>query len=119
VVRRLVSALALLAFASTPVVARTQLLCRYTGNEIVDCAEQDVPSSATIRAEGCCERRVTRPVGTLLGAQQREISPPDSLALPIAATAEPSGQPVPARRRGVAPIPTGPPVFLITRALLI
>src|SRR5712664_1155996 len=82
VLRRVISAVALLALASTPAVARTRLFCRYTGLEITDCAEQEIPGSPVVQVEGCCDRQVTRPLGIVRIAQQQEVAPPALIALP-------------------------------------
>src|SRR5437868_5787950 len=114
VLRRLVAAIALLALASMPVAARTRLICRYTGVEITDCRQGDVPGSAEIQLEGCCDRRTTQPPCVLLILQ-----PPFSpllIALPgLPMFATPLPPPLPSLRA----LETSPPVFLITRALLI
>lgn len=119
VVRRVICAITLLALASTPVVARTRLFCRYTGVEITDCAEQDVPGRPVVQAEGCCHGQVTRPLSALLGNPQAEIAPPTLHALPgtSAVASVQISPPVP--RKQTLAAPTGPPLLLITRALLI
>jgi hypothetical protein len=119
VLRRVVSAIALLALASTPVVARTRLFCRYTGLEITDCAEQQVAGSTVVQVEGCCDRQITRGLGTALRGQQQEFAPPTLHALPVVSMLDPSDLAPPVQRRQSAAAPTGPPLFLITRALLI
>ena len=117
--RRVVSVIALLALASTPVVARTRLFCRYTGVEITDCAEQQVAGSTVVQVEGCCDRQITRALGTVLSGQQREVSPPTLHALPLVSMVDPSDLVQPVQHRQSAAAPTGPPLLLITRALLI
>lgn len=117
--RRVVSTITLLALASMPVVARTRLVCRYTGVEITDCAEQEVPGRPVVQAEGCCHRQATRPLGNLLIHSQQEIAPPAlhaSAALPMVDRSELSPL---VRRPRAAAAPTGPPLFVITRALLL
>lgn len=109
----------LLAFASTPVVARTRLFCRYTGVEITDCAQQEIPGQAVVQLEGCCDRQLTSPLGSALGGQRQEISPPTLPALPAVSTAVALHLAPPVQRRPAAATPTGPPLFLITRALLL
>jgi hypothetical protein len=118
VLRRVVSAVVLIALASMPVVARTRLFCRYTGLEITDCAEQQVPATSAIQVAGCCDRQVTRPLGVVLKAQQEDFAPPVFQGLPARSLANVPAIPLAHIVRPAA-APTGPPVFLITRALLI
>src|ERR1700737_5617965 len=118
VLRRVISAVALVVFASTPVAARTRLFCRYTGLEITDCAQQEIPGSTVVQVAGCCDRQVTRPLGVIRIAQQQEITPLAPTALAAPAWLDATGRPPPVRRRA-APFPIGLPVFLVTRALLI
>jgi hypothetical protein len=113
VLSRVVAAVAFIALASTPVVARTRLFCRYTGVEITDC-QQQVPARAEIEVEGCCDRRTTQAPGAALTTQQQQSSPPALLALPVPLLLTPAARPLPIRVLDV-----GPPVFLITRALLL
>jgi hypothetical protein len=119
VLRRFISAFALLALASTPVVARARLFCRYTGVEITDCAEQDTPDTAVIQNDGCCDRQVSRTLGVVLGARLQELAPPMLHALPVVSMVDPSDLVPPVQRRQSAPAATSPPLFVITRALLI
>jgi hypothetical protein len=119
VLRRIISAVALLAFASTPVVARTRLFCRYTGVEITDCAEQDIPGSPVVQGEGCCNRQVSRTLDSVLGGQQQEIAPPVLQTVSAVSFIDPSDLAPDVRRKQSAAVPTGPPLFLIARALLI
>jgi hypothetical protein len=119
VLRRVISAVALLALASTPVVARARLFCRYTGVEITDCAQQDIPGTSVVQVEGCCDRRVTRALGVVLGSRLQEIAPPTLHALPLVSMVDPSDLAPPMQCRQFAAAPTSPPLFVITRALLI
>jgi hypothetical protein len=119
VLRRVVSAVALLALASAPVVARTRLFCLYTGVEIKDCAEQDLPARSVVQVEGCCDRQITRTLGTVLSGQEQEIAPPTLHALPAVSTVDPLDFASHVQRQRPAASPTGPPLLLITRALLI
>src|ERR1700716_617042 len=75
VLRRVVSAVALLVLALAPMAARTRLFCRYTGLEITDCAQQEIPGSTVVQVAGCCDRQVTRPLGVTRIAQQQQIAP--------------------------------------------
>lgn len=116
--RRVVSAIALVALASSPVVGRTRLFCRYTGVEITDCAEQG-PGNSLIQIEGCCDRQVTRPLGVVVTGGDHEFAPP-TLHLLSAVAAVDSSRRIPAAQRDhFCASPTGPPVYVITRALLI
>jgi hypothetical protein len=119
VLRRLTSAVALLALATAPVVARTRLFCRYSGTEITDCLEQRIPSTSVIQVEGCCDRQVTRTLGAARIAQQQEVTPPVLNALPAIPSFDVPDRRPPAQGMRTAAEPTRPPVFLITRALLI
>lgn len=117
--RRVIAAIALVALASTPVVARTRLFCRYTGEEITDCAERQIPGRSVVQVKGCCNQQVTRTLGNLLTTQQLEVAPPALIALPLPLPLDLLGLQTPDRHIFTAAAPTGPPVFLITRALLI
>ena len=117
--RRVISAFALLALASAPIVGRTRLFCRYTGVEITHCNEQDIPGSPVVQVEGCCDRQVTRPLGVIVNNQQQEIAPPALHALPAPSLLDVPVLSLSALAMGSAAVPTGPPVLLITRALLI
>jgi hypothetical protein len=114
VLRRVIAAIGLIALASTPVVARTRLVCRYTGVEITDCQQNPVPGSSEIQIEGCCDRQTTQPPGVTPIAQQQQSSPLVLIALPATLLFAAPARPPPVRDRDVVP-----PVFLINRALLI
>ena len=114
--RRVLSALVLIAFASTPAVARTRLFCRYTGVEITDCAEQQVPGRAVVQLEGCCVRQVAVPLGSVRGGERQILAPP---TLPAVSTSLAGQRARAVQRRPSAAPPTGPPLFLTTRALLL
>lgn len=116
---RFLAAVALFALASTPVVARARLFCRYTGVEITDCAEQDTPDTAVIQNDGCCDRQVTRALGVVLGGRLQEMVPPTLHALPLVSMVDPSDLVPPVQRRQSTPAATSPPLFVITHALLI
>lgn len=117
--RRLIAAIALVALVSTPVVARTRLFCRFTGEEITDCAEQQIPGRSVVQLEGCCNRQVTGALSALLTAQQQEVAPPALIALPLPHPLALLDLPASNRPICTAAAPTGPLVLLITRALLI
>jgi hypothetical protein len=114
VLRRVIAAVTLIALASTPVVARTRLVCRYTGVEITDCEQYPVPGSSEIQIEGCCDRQTTQPPGVIPVAQQQQGSPLVLSGLPVAFLFA-----APVRLPPVHPRNVVPPVFLINRALLI
>ena len=113
-VRRVIAAVALIAFASAPVAARTWFSCRYTGVEISGCAQHNVPERCEIQGEPCCDRQSTRSAGFILVVSQLETSPPALVPLPVAAAFVAAARPPPVRIHDPAH-----PVFLITRALLI
>jgi hypothetical protein len=112
--RRIIAAVALVALACTPLTARTRLVCRYTGLEIAQCEQPDVPAHAAIEVEECCLRQGTHPPSILLAGQQREGCPPVLHALPV-----PLLFVAPPRLAPIRVVDAAPRVFLITRALLI
>jgi hypothetical protein len=109
------ASVALLALVSAPVVSRTRLFCRYTGLEITDCTEQELPG-AIIQLDGCCDHQKTGVLGVVPLAQQQQLAKPLSFSTPSGP--QPVAVPQLERRRGLA-VPTGPPVLLVTRAFLI
>ena len=111
---RVIAAVALIALASTPVVARTRLFCRYTGVEITDCQQQEISGSSEVQFEGCCDRRTTQPPGVIRIAQHQDSSPPVLVAVPAAPVFA-----APPHPRRIHFLHAASPVFLITRALLI
>jgi hypothetical protein len=119
VLRRVISVVALLVLASAPMAARTRLFCRYTGLEITDCTQQEIPGSTVVQVAGCCDRQVTRPLGVVRIAQQQQIAPLALTSLAAPASFGVAGRPPPVHRMRVAAFPIGPPLFLVTRALLI
>jgi hypothetical protein len=114
VLHRVIAAVALITLASTPVVARTRLFCRYTGVEITDCQQHRVPGSSEVQFEGCCDRRTTQAPGVIRIAQHQDSSPPMLVAVPAAPVFA-----APADPRPIHFLHRARPVFLITRALLI
>jgi hypothetical protein len=116
VLRRAISAVALVALASSPAVGRTRLFCRYTGVEITDCAEQ-ARADSVVEIAGCCDRQVTRPLGVVVTGGDHEFAPPVLHLVPAVAVADPPGRVSAARRRCASP--TGPPLYVTARALLI
>ena|SRR5438067_7385559 len=119
VLRRVISAVALLALGSAPVVGQTRLLCRYTGVEITDCAEQDVPAYSLVRDEDCCERRMTRPLAATTCAERHDSVSPRICAIPAPIVADAPAIAFALSANSLPVAAVGPPVFLITRALLI
>ena len=103
---------------TTPVVASTRLFCRYTGVEIVGCAEQQVSNHRAIRGESCCVRRTVQPLDAARPASDERFEPAAlAVAVPLA-----DWVPQSAVRRFVFTVRTvgsGPPAFLSHRALLI
>lgn len=117
-VRKVVATLALLGLLTSPVVAQTRLFCKFTGVEITDCLERDVPAAPTVRSGDCCDR-VSLP---LLDHSNVPLGNP-FVALPVLA-ALPSGTlllPAPLLRVAVDQpfADAGPPLFVQHRALLI
>ncbi|MCA1828528.1 MAG: hypothetical protein LC689_16515, partial [Myxococcales bacterium] len=73
----------LASLAAAPIVARTRFVCRYTGIEITDCAEQQVPAAAQLQTDGCCDRQLTPGASAMLTASYEEIQPPMVAALTV------------------------------------
>jgi hypothetical protein len=119
VLRRVISAIALLGLASAPVVGRTRLLCRYTGVEITDCGEQDVPPTSIVRGAGCCDRQIIQPLAAKIGAERFELRSPLICPFPAPIEADAPAIGFAHVANGSHAASPGPPVFLITRALLI
>jgi len=119
VIRRAASFVALLAVIATPAVTSTRLFCRYTGQEIIGCAELNAPENAEIRLEGCCQQRTFHALdGVRLIQDQREQVPaPIAIDTPVS-IADVIVVATLAVRLPAAPS-VGPPVFLSHRALLI
>ncbi|GAC1348026.1 MAG: hypothetical protein NVS2B9_21860 [Myxococcales bacterium] len=117
--RRFAGIVALLAVFATPALAQSRLVCRYTGEAIVDCVQEGCPSPLALRDAGCCERRATAALPAANPAAGRpELAAPSLAAMPV----------LPSRGGAVARLlpPTagtaqgaGPPIFIATRALLI
>jgi hypothetical protein len=118
VLRRIISSIVLASLAAAPAVARTRFVCRYTGIEITDCAEQQIPAAPELQNEGCCDRHLTPAASAMLTAAHEEMQPPVVAALPALVLVDDCSP------KGTNPVveirpSSGPPVFLITRALLI
>jgi hypothetical protein len=113
--RRFVGTIALLALVASPTVAQARMFCRYTGIEITDCEEQRVPDQAVVQWEGCCERRVVTPLGAArISAEHATLAP-----ILIRATAAPVLLAAPMRAWAETPRASGPPLYVVQRALLI
>ncbi|HXN54896.1 MAG TPA: hypothetical protein VN874_01410 [Myxococcales bacterium] len=121
--RRVISIVALVALASTPVAARTRLFCRFTGVEITDCPEQVVPCGSVVQAAGCCDRRVAPalPLGAGRITPEQELAPLPlaSTAFEASASSDAASRPTALREMNRLGFRIGPPVFLVTRALLL
>ena len=117
--RRAISAIVLASLAAAPVAARTRFVCRYTGIEITDCAEQQAPTAPELQNEGCCDRQLTPAASAMLTPSHEEIQPPMVAALTTPVLVEDALRPTVNGRFAERPASSGPPVFLITRALLI
>jgi hypothetical protein len=118
VLRRLAATLSIVALLAVPVVAGTRLFCKYTGIEITGCAEQAVAVHATLRDEGCCDRRTFERIGSTVPSPATELPPPVLAAiaeLPRSVLLALRERPDPAQ----VPADAGPPAFLSHRALLI
>ena len=119
--RRCASFCALLAVLAAPSVTSTRFFCRYTGQEIFDCAE-GTSRNALVRADDCCDRRTFRAVEAVERSGQDPTPIPVGVAIAVALEMrDPAPAPVlesPAARRA-ALRSAGPPRFLAHRALLI
>ena len=120
VLRRTASLFVTLALFASPAVTSTRFFCQFTGEEIVGCAEIEIPQQAQIRTERCCEQRTFHALdGARLLDDQREQA-----AAPVALDAAPPwvaavlAVATSAVRLTAAPS-IGPPAFLSHRALLI
>lgn len=114
--RRVTAALAVAGLMTSPVVASTRLFCRYTGEEIVGCIEQNAPDHSVVRGEACCSRQTVQPLDAAQPASSDRSPVPIVAMLP-----ERTCLPVASHRAAFATPTTaaGPPVFIIHRALLI
>jgi len=117
VLRRCACFCALVAVLAAPSVTSTRFFCRYTGQEIVGCAE-GASRDAQVRADDCCDQRTFRAVQAVRQSGQESVpipagvttSLPELAPLPPAAPAVEQREPVRS---------AGPPAFLAHRALLI
>jgi hypothetical protein len=117
VVRRAIASVLLCALWATPAVSRVRYFCRYTGVEIMDCAEQAAPERPVVQAAGCCERRVQPALSAARDQAAFDAGMPCLPAFVAVLLPEPS----PAARWLVAPLPRadGPPRYVKQRALLL
>lgn len=115
---RTATLLALVALISAPTILQARMVCRFTGMELTDCGEGQLPDAPVAQAGGCCDRQVTRPLGAMLAHAGAEIAPP---ALPLFAAAAPLALQgaLPADRFEKAAPSAGLPLFQRTCALLI
>ena len=120
VISRLASLAALLSVVAAPVVAESRLVCRYTGEVIVGCPEEQVPEQPTMRDVGCCDRRVTARMGAASNVESQRIAAPLSVVIGVSGPqAGVVGQSAQATVWNVAAPSIGPPIFITTRAILI
>ncbi len=116
--RRTASLLALLALVSAPFISRARLVCRFSGLEVTNCGEAQVPDAPVAQDGGCCDQQLTRPLAAMRAHPDPEVAPPPLPLLPTAAPLELS-LPRLADRFEIAAVAAGPPLYLRTRALLI
>src|SRR6267143_5703829 len=85
VIRRSACFVALLALIATPAVTSTRLFCRYTGQEIVGCAESSAREHGEIRLADCCQHRTFHAVDgvRLVDDQRVQAPPPVAIDAPI------------------------------------
>ena len=84
-----------------------------------DCAEQELPGQSVLRTDGCCDPQMTRPLAATIGAERYELASPVVCALPVSVAADTPAIAFAVVARVSPAAAVGPPVFLITRALLI
>jgi len=118
--RRSASFLALLAVIAAPAVTSTRLFCRFTGQEIVGCAEAAAPEHAQLREDACCQQRTFHALDGVRLMEEQRHQEPAPIAIDAAAVllAHVSALAAPAPHRAPAPS-AGPRAFLTHRALLI
>jgi hypothetical protein len=117
--RRVLAFIALLAVLATPGAARARFFCHYTGVEIVDCAEQSIPSRDVLDRAGCCDVRVIGWSQPALHAHSDATLPQLALVpAPFVVAQLPAPQPRALAARNEVRA-AGPPLFVAQRALLI
>lgn len=120
--RRLASAVVLLALISAPAVARERLFCRVTGATVEGCGEAPRPDPACSAdlPDGCCLRELVRPPGAMrTPAREAGIAPPVSTPAAAPAPTALAALPAASADRPAAAGPPGPPLFVLHRALLL
>jgi hypothetical protein len=118
VVQRAVALFALLSVVAAPAVTSTRAFCRYTGEEVVGCAEVDAPEQAQIRGDRCCVQRTFHAVEGVRVVERQDQPAAAPAAIDAAAFIAVLAVGSPGLRITAAP-PIGPPAFLSHRALLI
>jgi len=115
---RFAAVFAVLGLITSPVVAETRLFCRYTGIEITDCDEREVPAVPVVKDAGCCDRRAFRALADANTAPDaRNAVTPPSLVAPLASVpAPPSSVRVDGNEQARG---AGPPIFVQHKAFLI
>lgn len=108
--------LALAGLVANPVVARAQLICKYTGAEITNCAERSAPPVSQFQDAGCCLQRVSLPLPASTASASLAVVPPVAV-LAFVAPAVQLERACPAAEE--SPRCPGPPLFVQHRALLI
>ncbi len=119
VTRRLASLAALLSVVAAPVASESRLVCRYTGEVIVGCPEEQIPDQPVVREVGCCDRRVTARMDAASNVESQRIAAPLSVVIAVSLPQLVPGQAAEAPAWNVAAPSIGPPIFITTRALLI
>ena len=119
VIRRLASLVTLLSVVAAPVVAESLLVCRYTGEVIVGCPEEQVPDQPVVREVGCCDRRVTARMAAASNVEAQRIAAPLSVVIAVSVPQLVVGQSAQATVWNMAAPSIGPPIFITTRALLL
>jgi hypothetical protein len=119
VMRRVAGLVALLSLLASPVVAQRKFVCRYTGLEISDCAEQRIPERPVVQDEGCCDRRVVPALSAFVTADQKTSPAAPVVALSALAVASPRIPNAPRLVDARPALAASPPLFLTTCALLI
>ena len=99
--------------------AESRLVCRYTGEVIVGCPEEQVPERPTVRDVGCCDRRVTARMGAASNVEAQRIAAPLSVVIAVSVPQLVVDQAAQSPAWNVAAPSIGPPIFITTRALLI
>ena len=117
--RRAAGIVALLSLLASPIVAQRKFVCRYTGLEISDCAEQRIPERPVLQEEDCCERRVVPALSAFVAGDQKFAPAAPVVALSAPAFASPRIADAPRLVDARPALAASPPLFLTTRALLL